>query len=210
MNLNDFEKAVTGSRLKKAPFDKAFTDCFLNPLQFVPVKTVDTEVEENVKQTDTDIDEYTRMIRVRSGIINAQLKILLKESEQSTRETTANLGIPVSSTNNSDSSDTSDDSIDEKPRACLSARVDKGLKWPLLLNKWEAHFRSNDLFADNGELNSDLLERVFGSTDCSDWLSRMCCSNIKPNISAKTIVQENSKASLTVASITNSMSVPYL
>lgn len=85
MDINELERDVDNNRHKKAPFEKKYTDWSGVKHSLVAASGAKlTNLTHEATDADLQVEQYTRVIRLRSDIISAQLTTLLKEAELST------------------------------------------------------------------------------------------------------------------------------
>ena len=86
ISINDIEKAVEANKHKRAPFEKKFTEWALFNSSISSSVVTDTRISadnEEMHCADTQVEDFSRVIRLRCDIIGAQLSTLLKEAEKS-------------------------------------------------------------------------------------------------------------------------------
>lgn len=163
LELEAIEQAIARNKHKNAPFNEAFTSCLSKPCPLRKCNlTRDTDL---TKSTDADnqVDAYTRMIRCRTDIIGAQLKILQKEAEQST--TSSAPAAAEKSTERTAESDDSTDNDEESSRCKRKLKPETKHSWPQLL------VQMKHMFSVDPDAKID--ENIFGSSDCIEWIQKM-------------------------------------
>jgi hypothetical protein len=223
MNIDDLEKAVESNRHKKAPFEKKFTDWTASSVSRQRVSAASLQSSYAIStasgthrgttssanmsngtsglkdgQVDEQVDEFTRVIRLRSGIIGAQLSTLLKEAERSSssmssvhskrappshiRKTTASTTELMSEAETYSGGSGEEEEGEEgtamqkahkaPARGGIRASEPK-LHYPSLSARLQEDLAANPLLATHGT-EHEYWEKTYGSPLFVAWVNTMC------------------------------------